>query len=141
MSKLSVEQLVGTIRALTPEERERFEQLLERPATNAVNGEHAPAQSNGDNRAMPPPSNKIPPIEMRRIPPLRSHPKGIKEEQAWLNQHGSQYAGQWVALDGNRLIRAGATIKEVHEAAIAAGIDDALIVLVESPNALPFAGF
>jgi hypothetical protein len=39
------------------------------------------------------------------------------------------------------LISAGHSAKDVHAAAKDAGVPDALIVLVEPPDTLPFAGF
>lgn len=67
--------------------------------------------------------------------------KDMIREGAWLEKHRDEYAGQWVALDGERLVAASASAKDVLAAAKAAGVADALIVRVESRDALPFAGF
>jgi len=37
-----------------------------------------------------------------------------RAEATWLRQHASGYAGQWVALDGDRLIAAGASLSEIR---------------------------
>jgi hypothetical protein len=76
---------------------------------------------------------------MRRVP-LIAPEKDVMKELNWLREHRAEYANQWVALDGDRLISAGRLAKEVHIAAKAAGVPHALIVLVEPPDALPFAG-
>jgi len=45
----------------------------------------------------------------------------------WIKEHGAEYAGRWVALDGDRLIAFGQTEGEV---AIAARNDGAYLPLV-----------
>ena len=45
----------------------------------------------------------------------------------WIEEHGAEYAGRWVALDGDRLIAFGQTEGEV---AIAARNDGAYLPLV-----------
>jgi len=61
--------------------------------------------------------------------------------QQWLTEHAREYAGQWVALDGNRLIAHGTDARAVYAAAKADGAYLPLVELVESPDAPPFAGF
>src|SRR5262245_6480659 len=78
--------------------------------------------------------------KMRRVPPIAPE-KDINKEMKWLREHRAEYANQWVALDQDRLIKAGSSAKEVHAAANAAGLPHALIVLVEPPDTPPFAGF
>lgn len=67
-------------------------------------------------------------------------PKDRTKEHEWLKQHRDEYAGQWVALDGDRLLGHGANLKEVAEFARQAGVKDALIVRAESSDALPYIG-
>lgn len=59
----------------------------------------------------------------------------------WLIDNAREYAGQWVALDGARLIAHGHDHREVYAAANADGAYLPLIELVEDPDAPPFAGF
>lgn len=66
--------------------------------------------------------------------------KDRSKEQAWLTAHRGDYAGEWVALDGDRLLGHGSNLKEVAEAARDAGVKDALIARVESSHALPYIG-
>lgn len=52
-------------------------------------------------------------------------------EYAWLEKHRDEYDGQYVALDGDTLIAAGLSAKEVVSVARARGIVGALLLYVE----------
>jgi inactivated superfamily I helicase len=67
-------------------------------------------------------------------------PKDRSREHAWLAAHRSEYADQWVALDGDRLLGHGLSLKEVADAAHAAGVKDGLIARVEPSGAPPYVG-
>jgi len=56
----------------------------------------------------------------------------------WLRLHGKDYGGQWVALDGNRLIAHGPDAEKVYAAAEADGAYLPLIDYIEPADALPF---
>lgn len=48
--------------------------------------------------------------ELEQQAPAKSSKPGYptnKQERAWLNAHRDEYLGQWVALDGDRLIAHG----------------------------------
>ena len=62
-------------------------------------------------------------------------------ELRWIAQHREEYAGQWVALDGERLLASGTNASEVYEAASRSGIELPLVVQVEPPDELPFGGW
>jgi hypothetical protein len=62
-------------------------------------------------------------------------------EDEWLRKHRDEYANQWVALDGGRLIASGDDLKKVAQTARELGVPDALMIRVEPSDALPFAGF
>lgn len=57
-----------------------------------------------------------------------------KRELRWLKEHAREYAGQWVALDGNRLIAHGSDAKAVFAAADADGAYLPLVTQVEDPD-------
>jgi len=67
--------------------------------------------------------------------------KDRSRENEWLRNHRDEYAGQWVALDGEKLIASGDDLKEVVKTARSLGAPEALMLQVESRDALPFAGF
>ena len=56
----------------------------------------------------------------------------------WMRQHRKEYGGQWVALDGDRLLAAGTDALEVYAAAKADTAYLSLIDYVEPADALPF---
>lgn len=62
-------------------------------------------------------------------------------EVEWLQKHRDEYAGQWIALDGERLFATGDDLKQVVSTARRLGVPDALMMRVEPNDALPFAGF
>ena len=75
----------------------------------------------------------------RRVPPPVPSKDRTKEAQ-WLKEHSKEYAGQWVALEGDQLIACGSSAVEVSKAAKAKGIDRPILVQVEEPDGPPFAG-
>lgn len=68
-------------------------------------------------------------------------PKDRTKEMEWLAQNREAHAGRWVAIDGDSLIAHSQRYEDVSRAVDAAGVRDALIMFVESRDALPFAGF
>lgn len=77
-----------------------------------------------------------------------NHPAAEDErtqaEKHWLATNSDKYAGQWVALDGSRLLAHGDNAQSVYRTSRAtlAGSDRVpLVVLVESADALPFGGW
>jgi len=63
----------------------------------------------------------------KRLPVPEPDPESNRR---WLAAHKSEYAGKWVALDGNRLIVAGDSEKDVANAAKADGAYLPLIVYI-----------
>lgn len=85
--------------------------------------------------------DSAPPLPMTpRFVRRTNPPKDRSREFEWLSKHRDEYAGQWVALDGDRLIAHDSEYEPVSASAREADIEDALILLVEGSNALPFAG-
>jgi hypothetical protein len=73
---------------------------------------------------------------MRRVPLI-----DLSRELRWLKAHGHKYIGQWVALDGDRLLGHGTNAREVAEAARAAGVAIPFITQVDPPEEFPFGGW
>jgi hypothetical protein len=62
-------------------------------------------------------------------------------EQDWLIEHQDKYAGEWVALEGRRLVSHGPSARKVLEAAKAEGYKLPLVVHIPSEPQLPFGGW
>lgn len=63
------------------------------------------------------------------------------QHMAWLKTHREEYAGKYVALDGDRFVGCGPNIREAHEQARRAGVDHPFLVYVSSANAASFGGW
>lgn len=66
---------------------------------------------------------------------------GLSPELLWLKEHGRDYIGQWIALEGNQLLAHGKDHRVVLEAAHATGAQSPLIHLVEDPDRPVWNGF
>ena len=60
--------------------------------------------------------------------------------QRWMKDHAHEYAGQWVALDGDRLIAHGTNAADVFALADADGAYLPLLTFIEPADAPSFAG-
>jgi hypothetical protein len=63
------------------------------------------------------------------------------QELHWLKEHKAEYAGQWVALDGDRLLASGTDGFEVYKEARRLGIGKPFVTRVEPGDKLPFGGW
>lgn len=64
-----------------------------------------------------------------------------KREYQWMKEHQVEYAGQWVALNGDCLIAHGASARQVLEEADKSGAKLPFIARIESPEDPPFGGW
>jgi predicted DNA-binding antitoxin AbrB/MazE fold protein len=64
-----------------------------------------------------------------------------REELLWLAKESAPCAGEWVALDGPRLIAHGAKLADVSAAATAAGIAEPFFARVPREKGVPFGGW
>lgn len=60
--------------------------------------------------------------------------------QHWIEAHAHEYGGEWVALDGDRLIAHGTNAAEVFAVADADGAYLPLLTYLVPADAPPFAG-
>ena len=63
------------------------------------------------------------------------------QELRWLAKESEPYAGEWVALDGRRLISHGTKLSDVSAAAAAAGIAEPFFARVPGHMGVPFGGW
>ena len=107
----NVEQIIRSIQQLPEPEREKVRQWLEDERTSDETG--------GDWQAKTGRSEKS----------LR-----------WLNENRQKYLGQWVALDGDRLIASGPTAQGVYAKSKAEGVKIPFVELVTEEEPAPFSG-
>lgn len=92
---------------LTPEEKQRLAQYLSEQVKDR----------NGNEEGI---SQQMPGID----------PRKSQLSVAWLKTHAAEYAGQHVALDGDRLVGSGGSIRDAQAAARQSGHPHALLVHV-----------
>jgi hypothetical protein len=107
----SFDQIIKSIEQLPAAEQERIRQCLEDKGATNGEGQGLQAQAN------------------RSAKSLR-----------WLHENRKKYSGQWVALDGDRLIASGPTAKEVYSKARAEGVEIPFVELVTEQEPIPFTG-
>ena len=66
---------------------------------------------------------------------------GRREELQWLARESDAYAGEWVALDGPRLVAHGVKLAIVSAAAEAAGVIEPFFARVPRHRDTPFGGW
>lgn len=115
--EVTAETILTLIEQLPSTERTRLTQLL--------------------NEQKPEPTKTKPPLDKRV--PCKPMPDRTSERQ-WVKDHKHEYAGQWVALDGDRLIAASPIQQEVWDAVSADSETPPLVLRVPSPDDLPYIG-
>ncbi|MGH9751481.1 MAG: DUF5678 domain-containing protein [Blastocatellia bacterium] len=121
MSTMTAENVLRLIEQLPSTERSRLKELLAR---------HRTLQEADLAKAKPPLGKRV---------PCEPMPDDTRERQ-WIKEHKSEYAGQWVALDGDRLIAASPIQQEVWDAVIADSATLPLVLRIPSPDDLPYIG-
>ncbi|MCI0338611.1 MAG: DUF5678 domain-containing protein [Acidobacteria bacterium] len=119
MTEITVEIILGYIRQLSAPDRAKLFKILVSEAIKPANG-----TSSGQKKSKPLPIPVPDPEPNRR----------------WMASHRAEYAGQWIALDGDRLIASGATEAEVADEAEANGVYLPLIGYIPHPDEPTFIG-
>ena len=70
----------------------------------------------------------------------QAHSDRSAKSLRWLHENREKYAGQWVALDGDRLITNGSTAKEVYSKVKAESVEIPFVELVTDREPVPFTG-
>ncbi len=115
--EVTAENIMTLIEQLPSTERTRLDELL---------AEHTSEPA----KAKPPRDKRVPSQPM---------PDSTREME-WVEQHKHEYPGQWVALDGDRLIAASPNRMDISVAIKADGAKLPLILRIPSPDDLPYIG-
>ena len=113
MSQLTLAQVLDAVQTWPVEDQKQLEQWLTQREMPAQPVKHSPVKHTFDTNDSLPPLDVIPSFKTKRVPPLFPD-KDMSGEKQWLAENSAQYAGQWVALEGNRLVKAGRSAKEVQ---------------------------
>jgi Family of unknown function (DUF5678) len=117
MSQATAELIMAEIAALPSEEREKLLAMLNR---RSASKQGAPDEA--------PPSVFIPPFDARDpAPSIR-----------WIEEHRAEFAGQYVALDDDRLVAHGVDPHEVIAAVRASSLNGLFFTLIPPTDAPPF---
>lgn len=54
-----------------------------------------------------------------------------EKSQKWLEEHQEEYANQWVALMGDKLLASGKEAKDVYQSAVKQGVNSPFLARVE----------
>ena len=83
------------------------------------------------------------PLPIERTQKLLPSPQNQSffREQQWVEKHRGEYAGKWVALEGERLLGAGESARDVFQQAVDAGAKSPLVVKIDAADQPPFAGW
>src|SRR5262245_4852653 len=117
MAQATAEVILAEIAALPPEEREKLWKLLNRRSDAA--------QNEAEDGVF--------------IPPFDAGDPGPSPR--WIEEHSEEFAGQYVALDGDRLVAHGTDPREIIAAVRASGLNGLFFTLIQPIDAPPFAGF
>ncbi len=71
--------------------------------------------------------------------PAQAVVSGPVPELEWLSRHGEEYAGQWVALEGEELLSYGSDARAVRDEARAKGVERPLMVHIRDEPNMPSA--
>ena len=73
-------------------------------------------------------------------PIRRVKSKDVTRELQWLREHRREYAGQWVAIDGDRLVAHDLDADKFFADVKNSGVRDPLFAHLEPVDDHPFAG-
>ena len=109
-----LEQIIDEARSLSPAEKRKLRQILD------LESEHVKAQD----------------------PAQATHSDDETREGRleWLKSHREEYGGQYVALDGDRLIAVGPNYRVAREKALAAGKTNAFVTYLSKPDEIAEMG-
>jgi hypothetical protein len=117
MSTFTAETILKLIEQLPPTERMRLDQMLAQQAAEPI-------------RAKAPLDKRV------ACEPMPDRTRELE----WIKSHKHEYAGQWVALEGDRLVVASPNRLDISTALKTAGAKRPLIHRISSPDDLPYVG-
>jgi len=118
MAHTTFEQAIEVVSALLPEDKERLREWLDEQKKQ--NGRQQDEETHEE--------------RLKRIE--ETH----KKIHAWMKENRSKYVGEWVALDGDRLVAHGKDGDEVSKELKAANTKSPFFSFIDDDD-IPFAGW
>lgn len=122
MEHATFEQAVEIVKALQSADHERFIEWFK-------GQERLDAKTNGNSRAR------------AMLITLEEQEARFQLALQWIEENKAKYSGQWVALEGDRLLASGTDGKQVYADAVAAGVAVPLLQQINADDDLPFGGW
>jgi len=113
MAYTTLEKMIAAARTLPPEDRNRLRVWLEAQ-------ERQEAEPHNHQEA------------------VRQDSEKFQHAMEWIQAHRDEYLGQWVVLEGDRLISHGSDARQVYEEARAAGIEAPFLERVTAEEKQPY---
>lgn len=110
------EQAIEVLRQLPPPEREKVLEWIDEENQKNISGKPADEK-------------------------LKRDEEKFRLAMNWIREHRAEFDGQWVALDGDKLLAHGADGKKVHRAAQDRGVKTPLMHRVSIKETQPFGGW
>ncbi len=132
------ETLLNQALALSPEQKLRLVKEVMQSELNANANEQKQFIETLDATLTELRLAKTPPPAPNGKPPWQKRHAKDMLSLKWAREHRKEYGGQWVALDGSRLIAATTDILELKAAIEADGTHLPLIKFIEPADAPPF---
>lgn len=126
MEHTTFEQAVAVVNSLPTSDRKRFEEWFKAQ-------ERLDTKTNG--------TSAIESTTQSMSLTLEEREARFQRALRWLEENKVKYLGQWVALDGDRLLAAGTDGKQVYAEAVAAGVAVPLLQQIHADDDLPFGGW
>jgi hypothetical protein len=137
MASETIERVMSQVAALTSsltlgEKLAVAAFLIDQAKQDAAAKSNSEALVNGDSQETGAESKKIP----NDVPD-----RYFRCEYEWLRQHRHEYAGQYVAIEGDKLYAHGLNGRKTLAEARQAGAKHPLVVRIEAEDELPFGGW
>ncbi len=127
---MTLDQVIAAVQTLPRDDRRSLRQWIqEQERRDAV--VKAPAVET----ATPPNNGARPAMET-----VEQQLARFRKAMDWIDEHRAEYLGQWVVLDGDRLISHGPNSQTVFEQARAAGIETPFLEQIREEEKGPFMG-
>jgi hypothetical protein len=126
MEHTTFEQAIEVVKSLPTDDRERFRAWFkEQERLDTTTNGTTMNQSQGKTLLLT----------------LEARAARFQRALRWLDENKAKYLGQWVALDGDRLLAVGTNGKQVYAEAVAAGVAVPLLQQINAEDDLPFGGW